>query len=647
MRREDLSRRTLLKGAGALGAASTLPLSGGVAATQPRREGSKPDMDEVDPERYDYEEAVVEYERVGTRTGAEIWVDVIRPDADEPVPTIVVPSPYYNTLGRGWRGELKEPHDDEAPHVAPLYTGFRDQDPVYEPFPEWYDEYFVPRGYAVALMDLRGTRNSTGCQEYGDRNEVYDAVDVVDFLAEREWSNGAVGMTGGSYDGTIAIGAAAEQPQTGRNPEALKAIIPIRSIGRWYDYAFVNGAQVTGQSLVTPSLFTQAFPATDYRNDYATTETYPLHVLERRACMPTFGAAVSAGHASPYQDATDDFWRERSFARSAGLFEAATFIVHGLFDYNVKPHNAGYLWERLPEDLPKKLWFYNGEHTDPHDPRPPEEDGANPFPFQEKYVDAVHRWFCQFLKGEECGALVDPEYEVQGVDGRFRDGGSYPASDEDLTLYLGPDGGLHEGGAPEGEVAYADGPHATAAEEVTFVTAPFEEDTRLSGQLGFELLAAADGTDATVAVEVLDLPPNAEPDEETTTEMTPDREAPLLASYAWMRAWYRDTVPMRGMARPHDGEPLSPGEVERLEFGSLHTDLVVPEGHRLALRVSNAAGGTLGSEQGGDVRIHCGPDGSRVNLPVAPPAGDGGGGRPGRGPGERPRDGNDRTPGPL
>ncbi|PSQ35851.1 hypothetical protein BRD05_04295 [Halobacteriales archaeon QS_9_70_65] len=616
----DLSRRSILRGATAFGAASTLPLSAGVTAADPRREGPKPDMDEVDPERFDYDDAVREYEQIETRTGAEIWVDIIRPDTDEEVPTVMVVSPYYNTLGRGWKGEFKEPQEGpEYPTSpgAPLFSG--DGETV--PFPEWYDEYFVPRGYAVALMDLRGTRNSSGCQVYGDRDEVYDAVDVVDYLVETEWSNGAVGMTGGSYDGTIAIGAAAEQPQTGRNPEALQAIIPIRAIGRWYDYAFVNGAQIAGQSLITPSLFTEYLAAGDTQNAYTDDDRYALHVLERKACMGTFGAAVSAGHASPYQDATDEFWRERSFTKSAGLFNTPTFVIHGLFDYNVKTHNIGYLWERLPDDLPKKLWLFNDGHTDPHDPRDPEEGGSNLYPFQDRYVEAVHRWFCQYLKNVEAGAQIDPTYEVQGADGGWRDGGSYPASEEDLTLYLGPDGGASEGGAPGGVAAYADGPQSSAPDSRTFVTDPFDSDTRVSGQFGFELGIIADGTDATVAVEILDVPPDAEPGDDATTTMTPDREAPLLFSYAWVRAWYRDTVPMRGLSIPHDGEPLSPGALEEVAFGSLYTDVVIPEGHRLAFRVSNAAGGTLGSEQGGDVRIVCGSEGSRVNVPVAPPAG--------------------------
>ena len=105
----------------------------------------------------------------------------------------MIASPYYNTLGRGWKRELKEPHQGPEAPTSPGFPGLSPGEAV--PFPEWYDEYFVERGYAVALMDLRGTRNSSGCQKYGDRDEVYDVVDAIDALVERPWSNGAFGMT--------------------------------------------------------------------------------------------------------------------------------------------------------------------------------------------------------------------------------------------------------------------------------------------------------------------------------------------------------------------------------------------------------------------------------------------------------------------
>ena len=57
-------------------------------------------------------------------------------------------SPYYSTLGRGNESELKQDTDgDGLPDKWPLF----------------YDNYFVPRGYAVVLLDMVGTDNSTGC----------------------------------------------------------------------------------------------------------------------------------------------------------------------------------------------------------------------------------------------------------------------------------------------------------------------------------------------------------------------------------------------------------------------------------------------------------------------------------------------------
>ncbi|WP_108025353.1 CocE/NonD family hydrolase [Melghirimyces profundicolus] len=81
------------------------------------------------------------------------------------VPTIFFSSPYYNTLGRGYKHERKTPWDETLTTTPEPWAPS-----------EWYDEYFVPRGYAVAMLDMRGTRNSSGCQVYGGRELVYSVV---------------------------------------------------------------------------------------------------------------------------------------------------------------------------------------------------------------------------------------------------------------------------------------------------------------------------------------------------------------------------------------------------------------------------------------------------------------------------------------
>src|SRR3712207_6344285 len=92
---------------------------------------------------------------------------------------------------------------------------------------------YLKLGIARAYADVLGTRGSTGCWDYGGADEQQSGVDVVNFLAGEkpdvdgkflDWSNGNVGMTGGSYDGTTATMVAA----TGE--PSLKAIEPIAAI---------------------------------------------------------------------------------------------------------------------------------------------------------------------------------------------------------------------------------------------------------------------------------------------------------------------------------------------------------------------------------------------------------------------------------
>jgi uncharacterized protein len=77
-------------------------------------------------------------------------------------------------------------------------------------------------GYVVCLLDVRGTGSSGGIatDEYSVA-ERRDLVDVIDWLASREWSAGSVGMFGTSYGGFNSLQAALERPP------ALKAIVPI------------------------------------------------------------------------------------------------------------------------------------------------------------------------------------------------------------------------------------------------------------------------------------------------------------------------------------------------------------------------------------------------------------------------------------
>ena len=97
-----------------------------------------------------------------------------------------------------------------------------DGDGLNDKWPLFYDNYFVPRGYAVILADMDGTGNSTGCPMHGGPGDIASMKVVIDWLNGRapgfdkdgnakvaDWHNGKAAMIGKSYDGTLANGVAA------------------------------------------------------------------------------------------------------------------------------------------------------------------------------------------------------------------------------------------------------------------------------------------------------------------------------------------------------------------------------------------------------------------------------------------------------
>jgi X-Pro dipeptidyl-peptidase len=79
-------------------------------------------------------------------------------------------SPYYDTICRGNEGQCKSDLDGD---------GLNDKWPLF------YDNYFAPRGYAVALLDTVGTAQSTGCPTVGGREDIIGITRVIDWLNGR------------------------------------------------------------------------------------------------------------------------------------------------------------------------------------------------------------------------------------------------------------------------------------------------------------------------------------------------------------------------------------------------------------------------------------------------------------------------------
>lgn len=105
----------------------------------------------------------------------------------------------------------------------------------------WHDRFpwsraLTDAGYALAVADARGCGAS-----FGSRSAPFlptdgtDAYDLIEWLAERPWCNGRVGMMGSSFSGTVQYLAVAERPPH------LRAIVPAMAMFDLYDFARPGG----------------------------------------------------------------------------------------------------------------------------------------------------------------------------------------------------------------------------------------------------------------------------------------------------------------------------------------------------------------------------------------------------------------------
>jgi putative CocE/NonD family hydrolase len=113
-----------------------------------------------------------------------------------------------------------------------------------------FRDFFVPRGYAVVVVDVRGTGASFGTRDsFRSPREREDSREIADWIVAQPWSNGAIGATGISY-----LGAAADFLASTGHP-AVKAIAPISAV--WDTYAdnyFPGGIQLKSLSRVYDEL---------------------------------------------------------------------------------------------------------------------------------------------------------------------------------------------------------------------------------------------------------------------------------------------------------------------------------------------------------------------------------------------------------
>ena len=129
-----------------------------------------------------------------------------------------------------------EPPGDDGPHPAVLIaTPYRKDDWI--TFGSWHPsiEYLARSGYEVVVADLVGTGASTGEPTPFSRADGEHMATVVEWLADRPWTTGRVGMFGLSY------GAWTQYATAAAAPDALGAIVPVSVAASGYDSSCTGG----------------------------------------------------------------------------------------------------------------------------------------------------------------------------------------------------------------------------------------------------------------------------------------------------------------------------------------------------------------------------------------------------------------------
>ncbi|TMR98039.1 Xaa-Pro dipeptidyl-peptidase [Nonomuraea basaltis] len=550
-----------------------------------------------------------------------VAVDILRPketDQGLKVPVIMEASPYY----AGGNDVANHPVDvDENGNPLPTLRSLANKLAA-EPFDGYYDNYFVPRGYAIALVENLGSGRATGCPTSGDRNETEGPKAAIDWLngrakgfdaggnpVEATWSTGKVGMIGVSYNGTLPNAVAA----TG--VEGLETIVPIAAISSWYDYYRANGG------VLAPG----GFQGEDL-------DVLAKYVLTRENGQEVCGPVIDR-IAATQDRITGDYspvWDSRNYLNDVGKVKASVFVVHGLNDWNVKTKQFAQWWYALAkQNVPRKIWLHQGTHMNPFSLRTVE------------WLRQLHGWFDHWLYGIDSGIMREPQADVEIAAGQWAQHKSWPLPGAaTVPLHLGSGQRLSLlPRPPSAKESFLDQKVRTAEQLVeatgadpnrlAYLTGELPADVRISGTPAVSVRASLkDGASPYLTALLVDYGTDVRPNGtllSTGQTYCYGQGIPGDTGCTTLRVLGTATTPykivtrgwldVRNRHRPDRTEPLRPGKDYTFTWDFQPTDYLFKKGHRLGLMIiSTDYDYTLRYPPG--TKITVSPGHSSLRLPV-------------------------------
>ncbi|WP_240339674.1 Xaa-Pro dipeptidyl-peptidase [Halobacillus ihumii] len=563
---------------------------------------------------YSHEEAIRETVYIETSVDSDgdgeldrVHADIIRPKETEQglkVPVIYEMSPYRAGLNP------INFHDVDVPlnpvdHRKPAKKGKGEQGkvslaenqgaasataagPAQPSFPGYYDDYFVPRGYAVVLAESLGSGLSNGCATSGGKNETLGTKAVIDWLNGRtkaydsegnlvkaDWSTGSTGMIGISYNGTLPNAVST----TG--VEGLETIVPIAAISSWYDYYRANGAVVApgGYQGEDTDVLAQAVTT---RADAGECNDV-LKKLERLQDRET----------GDY----NEYWDERNYVKDANKVKASVFAVHGLNDWNVKMKHLSQWWNALGENnVERKLWLHQSGHANPYYLR------------NEEWLDTLNKWFDHWLYDIDNNIMEEPMVDIQREDGNWKTYQSWPAKDANgVSLYFQQEETSLDpkpmSGKNKTTATFIDNPAITARtlaenpnseheNRLVYQTPKLDSSLRISGTPEVSIRASIDARAANLTALLVDYAPDGSFE---------------IVTRGWMDPQNRHSI-----SKSHS---LVPGKEYKFTWGMQPDDYIFKEGHQVGVvLLASDHNYTIRPEAGTKITVD--PKRSKVVLPI-------------------------------
>jgi uncharacterized protein len=453
------------------------------------------------------------------RDGVRLSADVFRPAAPgRRFPALVAVSPYTRQLQRTSIVDGQ----NEAGITA----------------------FWVPRGYAHVLVDVRGTNESEGDWDHMGPTERTDLVDMIEWVAAQPWCDGSVGMSGESYYAWSQLMAAAERPPH------LKAIFVQCGAVDLYRERYMHGG-----------IFQRGVGCWFYVVKELNGRKADLGGVDRHR-------RVIMGIEEPYDG---PYYRERLSWPRLGEIDIPTYVNGSWRHVGSHLRGAFEAWNGIASTAKRMLIGPT--------PRPRKPMGA--------YHEEALRWYDHHLKGLDSGVMEGPPIRlwIPGLDA-WRGEGEWPLARTDWQeLFLGRgasgDGSLTPSPGPDGSTSYDYDPASAEAYRggpvVTYRTEPYTTPTEITGPLALDLWASSTAIDTDWFI--------------TVADEGPDGRGRNLTN-GWLRASHRAIDPERSRPwqpfHPHlAAEPLVPGEATAFSIEVWPTSNVFHPGHRLRLEIAS------------------------------------------------------------